>query len=143
MSDVLQTTSAAKGFDYEMWIFWALVVLAIWLSDWVPFRSEYSVYEMSCAQVSETGSCEARHERPASVTHYKPVAESKTVVYWGDNQPVMKLEDCAIVDAQNWACYQTYGQIMNDGELLSKSDKAVYPQQVSKLKWWWLKFKSF
>jgi hypothetical protein len=124
-------------------LFFAILAGGIWLSDWTPFRSELSTYQITCAEFTPEGTCSAKGESPAAKITYRPDRGTKTVVYWLDGEAPMKFDNCAIVDAKNWSCPHGFGSHqMIDGLLDGRDESLGYPYQASKFKWWWLKFKN-
>lgn len=123
-------------------IFVGVVALAAWSSDWIPFRSEYSTYSVVCEAVSEEGHCTLKGEAPGPITTYRADKETKTVIYWQEGGAPWKYENCAVANALNWSCVSgnDYHQMV-EGVLDGRKDKQAYPILVSKLEWWWVKFK--
>jgi hypothetical protein len=121
----------------------ALAILAIWLSDWVPFRKEVAVYEARCALELVNGSCPINGWVAGGKVNFRTSTETKTVVYWTDGAPPNKYDNCAIVDVKNWSCVEhhtNYDQMV-DGVLAGLPADDATSRSVPKWEWWWLKFK--
>ena len=132
--------SSSKSGDAEFLIFLVVVALIVWLSDWVPFRSEYTTYSAACSQPEADNKCLERNEVLGSKITFKPDSNAKTVVYWVDGIAPAKFDNCAIADVKNWAC-QGGDMQMIDGDLHGALAVNAPGRQLSKAGWWWLKFK--
>lgn len=141
-SEINKEEMADSSNDYEIWFLYALIVAGFWLSDWVPFRSEYATYHVTCLKTDSDGACPAKYEYPGEVINFRPDTESQSVTYWIDGVAPLKFDNCAIVDVQNWSCPSASGpNSMIDGVLNENAEGTGYPHEIRKWKWWWLKFK--
>lgn len=115
--------------------------LFIWLSDWVPLRKEITTYDVICTEAPVDGQCGVTNQRAWTKVTYRPDRDTKTVVYWTDGQPPEKFDNCAIADVENWSCPgRYYSHQMVNGIFDSRSEEIGYPHQISKFRWWQLKF---
>jgi hypothetical protein len=138
----MSTNNADMSSEFTGFFFFVLLILGVWLSGWVPFRTELPIYTVDCASVAQDGSCKPRDEfaRPAIV--YRPEKETMSVVVWTDGQAPFKYGNCAIVDTMNWACPSEYDpHHMVDGVLDDRTDNLGYPHLVRKWEWWLAKLK--
>jgi hypothetical protein len=127
---------------WEVWLLWALVFSALWLSDWNPLAKESTVYAAVCLSEVRSGTCPAKDWGPWQRVNYRPERETKTVVYWIDGEPPSKYDNCAIVDEETWSCFSGGSSYqMVKGILSDLPRDGAYMKSVPKWQWWWLKFK--
>jgi hypothetical protein len=125
-------------------LFIATIALAVWLSDWVPFRNDVTVYQANCSVDLVDGACPRGNWMAGKKVSFKPIQETKTVVYWQDGEAPNKYDNCAIVDVKNWSCSGHYASSdhMVDGAFGGLPIDGAFSKAVSKWEWWWLKFKN-
>lgn len=135
--------SANNSESFGGLIFVSLIILAIWLSDWVPFRQEVAVYEARCALDLVNGACPINGWAAGGKLNFRTSAETKTVVYWVDGAAPSKYDNCAIVDVKNWSCVEHHSSFdqMIDGVYAGLPADGEVSKSVPKWEWWWLKFK--
>lgn len=136
----MSSTNTQSSSEYIGIFCIALVGFAIWISGWVPFRSELPIYEVDCAALAPDGACKQRDEFAKPAIVYRPEKETMSVVVWTDGQAPMKYSNCAIVDTVNWSCPGEYdAHHMVDGVLDDRTDNLGYPHFVKKWEWWLVK----
>lgn len=126
-----------------------LLVFGIWISGWVPFKREVTVYRVECNAALNDGSCSENGWLPAGPTIFRANSDSNTVVHWEDGQPPAKYENCAVADPENWSCtthYDTgtssYYQMIN-GNFSDLPADGSSIRSVPKWRWWLLKAKKW
>lgn len=130
------------------WIAALIFLGSAWfLSDWVPFRSEVTVYRISCLEERQDGLCPVSSTLSYTLT-FRADAAQQSVVYWSDHGSPSKFHNCAIRDAMNWKCTskQPLPDIdheMIDGEFSEYNSLTREPLpggrrtiKVPKWKWW-------
>lgn len=124
-------------------VFVAIIGIGIWLIDWVPFRQEVAIYQANCSAQPVNDACPAHSWVAGKRMSFKPVKETKTVVYWEDGVAPSKYDNCAIVDAENWSCSDIGESVdqMVGGVFAGLPRDGTFTKSVSKWEWWLLKLK--
>lgn len=109
-------------------------------------EAEITEYPMICAAKLLNGECRA-NSTPLNRTTYKTFLSSQRAVAWmpGIALPPTRLDNCAIVDGNNWKCSYPDGSGevgFSNGIFQTKATSTSLPVDdsifyVSGLRWWW------
>ncbi len=115
---------------------------------------DHNVYFERCSQTAENGSC-TDYTAGGKAT-FRTLQDQSKVIYWDDSQPDPKAyHNCSIIDAENWNCEETnpiYKSVhfpvhMRKGKISPGWEdtfiSSLGTQQISMVKWWWLKLSAF
>lgn len=119
-----------------------------WLSDFITFQGERTVYTAECHagtwQVSQcTGQLVA-----GPLFRFRALKAHHEVLFWtaGSSEPSGKFTDCAIQDGRNWSCKsnadfaRTITREMVHGSPVPDTSGVARPyHQISKVRWLLLK----
>lgn len=101
-------------------------IFVIWsLIDYVPFRTEVTVYHAFCNTNIINGNCNGVEET-AGRTTYRANPDQQTVIYWSEGLSPSKFQNCTVRDSKNWVCTRTYDQGLNED--VSKMIDGVFSQ---------------
>lgn len=122
----------------------------VWLcSDQIPLGDEIIQYTISCDGWRQKKECKGEIRAEPRET-YKASVEQQTVLYWSEDDPVVKrYPRCAVRDSRNWSCEvvadgsppnetSEFKHVMINGSSAYLTPFVTEPnfQNVPKWRWW-------